>query len=150
MFSGDLDKAMASLIIANGALAMGSKVTVFFTFWGLNLLRKPNGASPAKPLIDAAFGFMLPKGVGKANHLSNMNFLGAGGLMMRKLMHDKHVEDPVDLLASLVSGGANLVACQMSMDVMGLKREEMIDGVEIGGVATFLNEAKQSGTTLFI
>ncbi len=150
VFSGDLDKAMASLIIANGALAMGSKVTVFFTFWGLNLLRKPNGASPAKPLIDAAFGFMLPKGVGKANHLSNMNFLGAGGLMMRKLMHDKHVEDPVDLLASLVSGGANLVACQMSMDVMGLKREEMIDGVEIGGVATFLNEAKQSGTTLFI
>ncbi len=148
VFSGDLDKAMASLIIANGALAMGSKVTVFFTFWGLNLLRKPNGASPAKPLIDAAFGFMLPKGVGKANHLSNMNFLGAGGRMMRKLMHDKHVEDPVDLLASLVSGGATLVACQMSMDVMGLKREEMIDGVEIGGVATFLNEAKQSGTTL--
>ena len=150
VFSGDLDKAMASLIIANGAIAMGSKVTVFFTFWGLNLLRRPNLASPAKPLIDAAFGFMLPKGVGRANRLSNMNFLGVGGRLMRKVMRDKHVEDPANLLASLVSGGATLVACQMSMDVMGLRREELIDGVEIGGVAAFLSEARQSGTTLFI
>ena len=150
VFSGDLDKAMASLIIANGALAMGSKVTLFFTFWGLNLLRKPNGASPHKPLVESAFGFMLPKGVGKANHLSNMNFFGAGGLLMRKLMQDKNVEDPADLLASLIANGATLVACQMSMDVMGLRREELIDGVEIGGVATFLGEARHSGTTLFI
>ena len=139
VFSGDLDKAMASLIIANGALAMGSKVTLFFTFWGLNLLRNPNAATPTKPLIDAAFGFMLPKGVGRANRLSNMNFLGAGGRLMRKVMRDKHVDDPADLLAALVSGGAALVACQMSMDVMGLSREELIDGVEIGGVATFLD-----------
>ena len=83
VFSGDLDKAMASLIIANGALAMGSKVTVFFTFWGLNLLRKPDRPSPSKALIDAAFGFMLPKGIRNANRLSNMNFLGAGGRLMR-------------------------------------------------------------------
>jgi NADPH-dependent 2,4-dienoyl-CoA reductase/sulfur reductase-like enzyme/peroxiredoxin family protein/rhodanese-related sulfurtransferase/TusA-related sulfurtransferase len=150
VFSGDLDKAMASLIIANGALAMGSKVTLFFTFWGLNLLRKPDAPSPKKSLIDAAFGFMLPKGVGRANRLTNMNFLGAGGRLMRKVMSDKHVDDPADLLASLVSGGATLVACQMSMGVMGLRREELIDAVEIGGVATFLEAARQSGTTLFI
>ena len=150
VFSGDLDKAMASLIIANGALAMGSKVTVFFTFWGLNLLRKPDAPTPKKSLIDAAFGFMLPKGVGRANRLSNMNFLGAGGRLMRKVMRDKRVDDPADLLASLVSGGATLVACQMSMDVMGLRREELIDAVEIGGVATFLEAARESGTTLFI
>ena len=150
VFSGDLDKAMASLIIANGALAMGSKVTLFFTFWGLNLLRQPGAPSPKKPLIDAAFGFMLPKGVGRTNRMTNMNFFGAGGRLMRKVMRDKRVEDPAVLLAALVSGGATLVACQMSMDVMGLKREELIDGVEVGGVATFLNEARQSGTTLFI
>ena len=150
VFSGDLDKAMASLIIANGALAMGSKVTLFFTFWGLNLLRKPDAQTPKKSIIDAAFGFMLPKGVGRANRLTNMNFLGVGGRLMRKVMHDKHVDDPADLLASLVSGGATLVACQMSMDVMGLRREELIDAVEIGGVATFLEAARQSGTTLFI
>jgi tRNA 2-thiouridine synthesizing protein A len=150
VFSGDLDKAMASLIIANGALAMGSKVTLFFTFWGLNLLRKPDAPSPKKSLIDAAFGFMLPKGVGRANRLTTMNFLGAGGRLMRKVMRDKHVDDPTSLLASLVAGGATLVACQMSMDVMGLRREELIDAVEIGGVATFLEAARQSGTTLFI
>ena len=150
VFSGDLDKAMATLIIANGAMAMGSKVTLFFTFWGLSLLRKPDAPSPAKSLIDAAFGFMLPKGVLRANRLSNMSFAGIGGRLMRKVMRDKHVDDPADLLASLVSGGATLVACQMSMDVMGLRREELIDGIKIGGVASFLGEARQSATTLFI
>jgi tRNA 2-thiouridine synthesizing protein A len=123
---------------------------LFFTFWGLNLLRKPDAQTSKKPLIDAVFGFMLPKGVGRANRLANLNFLGLGGRLMRKVMRHKRVDDPVDLLASLVAGGATLVACQMSMDVMGLRREEFIDGVEIGGVATFLDAARQSGTTLFI
>jgi tRNA 2-thiouridine synthesizing protein A len=150
VFSGDLDKVMASLIIANGALAMGSKVTLFFTFWGLNVLRKPDAPTLRKPMIDAAFGFMLPKGAGRLNRLSNMNFGGLGGRLMRKVMGDKHVDTPASLLASLVEGGATLVACQMSMDVMGIRREELIDGVEIGGVATFLGSAQQSATTLFI
>ena len=150
VFSGDLDKVMASLIIANGALAMGSKVTLFFTFWGLNVLRKPDAPNLKKPLIDAAFGFMLPKGAARLNRLSNMNFAGFGGRLMRKVMGDKHVDTPASLLASLVEGGATLVACQMSMDVMGIRREELIDGVEIGGVATFLGEAQKSATTLFI
>ena len=150
VFSGDLDKVMASLIIANGALAMGSKVTLFFTFWGLNVLRKSDAPSLRKPMIDAAFGFMLPKGAGRLNRLSNMNFAGLGGRLMRKVMGDKHVDTPASLLASLVDGGATLVACQMSMDVMGIRREELIDGVEIGGVATFLGEAQRSATTLFV
>ena len=150
VFSGDLDKVMASLIIANGALAMGSKVTLFFTFWGLNVLRKPDAPNLKKPLIDSAFGFMLPKGASRLNRLSNMNFAGLGGRLMRKVMGDKHVDTPASLLASLVDGGATLVACQMSMDVMGIRREELIDGVEIGGVATFLGSAQQSATTLFI
>ena len=150
VFSGDLDKVMASLIIANGALAMGSKVTLFFTFWGLNVLRRPDAPNLRKPLIDAAFGFMLPKGAARLNRLSNMNFAGLGGRLMRKMMGDKHVDTPASLLASLVDGGASLVACQMSMDVMGIRREELIDGVEIGGVATFLGQAQTSATTLFI
>jgi NADPH-dependent 2,4-dienoyl-CoA reductase/sulfur reductase-like enzyme/peroxiredoxin family protein/rhodanese-related sulfurtransferase/TusA-related sulfurtransferase len=150
VFSGDLDKVMASLIIANGALAMGSKVTLFFTFWGLNVLRKPDAPNLRKPMIDAAFGFMLPKGAGRLNRLSNMNFAGLGGRLMRKVMGDKHVDTPASLLASLVDGGATLVACQMSMDVMGIRKEELIEGVEIGGVATFLGSAQQSATTLFI
>jgi len=150
VFSGDLDKVMASLIIANGALAMGSKVTLFFTFWGLNVLRKPDAASSRKPMIDAAFGLLLPKGAGRLNRLSNMNFLGLGGRLMRKVMGDRHVDTPVRLLAALVDGGATLIACQMSMDVMGIRREELIDGVEIGGVATFLGEAQRSAIALFI
>ncbi|PIO99095.1 FAD-dependent oxidoreductase [Pleomorphomonas carboxyditropha] len=150
VFSGDLDKVMASLIIANGALAMGSKVTLFFTFWGLNVLRKPDAPSPRKPMIDAAFGFLLPKGAGRLNRLSNMNFGGIGGRLMRKVMGDRHVDTPASLLAALVDGGAALIACQMSMDVMGIRREELIDGVEIGGVATFLGEAQRSATALFI
>jgi tRNA 2-thiouridine synthesizing protein A len=150
VFSGDLDKVMASLIIANGALAMGTPPTLFFTFWGLNVLRRPDAPAPRKGLVDAAFGFMLPKGAGRLNRLSNMNFLGAGGRLMRWVMGEKRVETPTALLASLVEGGAKLVACQMSMDVMGIRREELIDGVEIGGVATFLGEARRSGTTLFI
>ena len=150
VFSGDLDKVMASLIIANGALAMGSKVTLFFTFWGLNVLRRPDAPNLRKPLIDAAFGFMLPKGAARLNRLSNMNFAGLGGRLMRKMMGDKHVDTPASLLASLIDGGASLVACQMSMDVMGIRREELIDGVEIGGVATFLGQAQTSATTLFI
>ena len=93
---------------------------------------------------------MLPKGIRNANRLSSMNFLGAGGRLMRKVMGDKRIDDPSDLLASLVTGGASLVAGPMSMDVMGLRREELIDSVDIGGVATFLQAARQSGTTLFV
>jgi tRNA 2-thiouridine synthesizing protein A len=150
VFSGDLDKVMASLIIANGAMAMGRKVSLFFTFWGLNVLRRPDPPKMKKDLIASAFGFMLPKGAARLNSVSKMNFGGLGARMMKMVMRDKRVDTPADLLQSLVTGGAQLIACQMSMDVMGIREEELIRGVELGGVAAFLAEAQESGTTLFI
>jgi len=150
VFSGDLDKVMASLIIASGAMATGKPVSLFFTFWGLNVLRRANAPSVPKTFIERAFGFMLPNGVGRLNSLSKLNFGGAGAVLMKWVMRNKNVDEPGRLLADLIDGGARLIACQMSMDVMGIKKEELIDGVEIGGVAAFIGDAQDSGTTLFI
>ncbi|MBK9217529.1 MAG: FAD-dependent oxidoreductase [Uliginosibacterium sp.] len=150
VFSADLDKVMASLIIANGALAMGKPVALFFTFWGLNVLRRPDAPALNKPFLDTMFGMMMPKGVGKLDSISKMNFAGLGAKLIRKVMRDKRVEEAATLLRNLQEGGAQMIACQMSMDVMGIRHEELIEGVEIGGVAAFLGEAHQSATTLFI
>ena len=150
VFSADLDKVIASLIIANGALAMGKPVSLFFTFWGLNVLRRPDAPPLDKSFMDRMFGAMMPAGVGKLNSISRMNFLGFGAKLIRKVMRDKKVDDASTLLQNLVDGGAQLIACQMSMDVMGLRHEELIDGVELGGVAAFLGEAHESAMTLFI
>ena len=150
VFSADLDKVMASLIIANGAMAMGKPVALFFTFWGLNVLRRPDVPSLNKSFMDRMFGMMMPAGVSRLNSISKMNFAGMGAWLIRKVMRDKRVEEAAQLLKNLQEGGAQLIACQMSMDVMGIRREEMIDGVELGGVAAFLGEAHQSALTLFI
>lgn len=150
VFSDDLDKVMASMIIANGALAMGKPVSLFFTFWGLDVLRRENAPARDKPMMDRMFSSMLPSGVDHLNSISKMDMHGLGAKMIRKVMHDKGVETPGHLLQSLVEGGAQMIACQMSMDVMGIHQSELIDGVEIGGVAAFLGEASESGTTLFI
>lgn len=150
VFSDDLDKVMASLIIANGALAMGKPVSLFFTFWGLNVLRRADAPHLDKPLMDRLFAAMLPAGIDRLDSISKLNNAGLGVKLLRKVMRDKRVEDPAKLLTALVEGGAQLIACQMSMDVMGIRREELIDGVELGGVAAFLAEAQDSGTTLFI
>jgi NADPH-dependent 2,4-dienoyl-CoA reductase/sulfur reductase-like enzyme/peroxiredoxin family protein/rhodanese-related sulfurtransferase/TusA-related sulfurtransferase len=150
VFSGDLDKVLAALVIANGALAMGNDVTLFFTFWGLSALRKEQPVAVAgKSLLDRMFGWMLPRGLKKLK-LSQMHMAGMGTAMMRYVMATKHVDTPQQLLASARQQGIRLVACSMSMDVMGLKPEELIDGVEIGGVASFLAEADQSNATLFV
>lgn len=150
VFSGDLDKVMASLIIANGALAMGKPVSIFFTFWGLNVLRRANPPAVSKSFMDTMFGWMMPAGVSKLNSISKMNFAGFGAPLIRKVMRDKGVETPAALLQNLKDCGAQLIACNMSMDVMGIRHEELIDGVELGGVAAFLGEAAESATTLFI
>ena len=150
VFSDDLDKVMASMVIANGAMAMGKPVSLFFTFWGLNVLRREHPPHIDKPLMDRMFSAMLPAGMGKLDSISKLNNAGLGVKLLRKVMRDKHVDDPATLLATLVEGGAQLIACQMSMDVMGIRQEELIDGVELGGVAAFLGEAQESGTTLFI
>lgn len=150
IFSGDIDKVMASLIIANGAMAMGKKVSLFFTFWGLSALRKTDSTSFKKTLTEKIFGVMLPKGTTKLNSLSNMNYFGIGAILIKRIMATKHIATPAELLHTLVAGGANITACQMSMDMMGIRREELIDGVDTGGVATFLAHAEDAGTTLFI
>lgn len=149
VFSGDLDKVMAALIIANGAIAMCDDVTIFFTFWGLNALRKPKKVKVRKGFLEAIFGAMMPRGT-EAMGLSKMNFGGLGGKMMRYMMKKKNVSSLAELLKSAQEMGVTLIACSMSMDVMGIKKEELIDGVEIGGVATYLGSASDAGVNLFI
>lgn len=149
VFSGELDKAIASFIIANGAAAMGRKVTMFFTFWGLNILRKRGKVKVEKTFIEKMFGAMMPRGTSKLK-LSNMNMLGMGSAMMKGIMKKKNVSTLDELIAQALKNGVRIVACTMSMDVMGIKKEELIDGIEYAGVASFLGAAETSDTTLFI
>ena len=149
VFSGDLDRAIASFIIANGAAAMGSQVTMFFTFWGLNILRKQRAPSVKKEFLERMFGWMMPRGA-NALKLSKLNMLGAGTAMMKIVMRQKNVESLPNLIAAAQKAGVHFVACTMTMDVMGLKKEELLDGLEFGGVAAMLGEADKSNATLFI
>lgn len=149
VFSGDLDKAIASFIIANGAASMGKKVTMFFTFWGLNILRKHEGVSVKKGFMDSMFGMMMPRG-SKRLGLSKMNMLGMGPKMIRMVMKNKNVTSLEELIKSAMDSGIEIVACQMSLDVMGLKKEELIDGIKVGGVGYYLGEAEESNVNLFI
>ncbi|MDE4543237.1 CoA-disulfide reductase [Thermoanaerobacterium sp. R66] len=149
VFSGDLDKAIAAFIIANGAAAMGRKVTLFFTFWGLNILRKPEKVSIKKDFFSKMFGMMMPRGSKKLK-LSKMNMLGIGPKMIRYIMNKKNVSSLEDLIQQALKNGVRIVACNMSSDIMGITKDELIDGVELGGVASFIGAAEQSDTTLFI
>ena len=149
VFDGDLDRAIAAFIIANGAAAMDRKVTMFFTFWGLNILRKSRKIRVKKPFIQKMFGAMMPRGSRKLK-LSRMNMAGMGARMIRGVMKSKNVQSLEDLIRVAMENGVRIVACQMSMDVMGITKEELIDGAEVGGVATFLGAAELSDTTLFI
>lgn len=149
VFSGDLDKAIASFIIANGAAAMGRKVTLFFTFWGLNILRKTDKVSVKKDFLSRMFGIMMPRGSKKLG-LSRMNMAGAGPRLIRYLMKKKNVSSLEELISQAKANGVRLVACNMSMDLMGITKEELIDGTEIGGVAAMLGSAEESDMSLFI
>ncbi len=149
IFSGDLDKAIAAMIIANGAAAMGRKVTLFFTFWGLNILRQPRRVAVRKNFIEKMFGGMMPRGSRKLG-LSRMNMAGMGAKMIRSVMKSKNVSSLEDLIQTGMQNGIRMIACQMSMDVMGIKPEELVPGVEIGGVATMLASAEQSDASFFI
>lgn len=149
VFSGDLDKAIASFIIANGAAAMGRKVHMFFTFWGLNILRKSERIRTNKDFISRMFGSMMPKGSTKLG-LSRMNMGGMGARMIRSVMHNKNISSLEDLIQEAMKNGVEITACSMSMDVMGLNREELIDGIKVGGVASFLGSAEESDASLFI
>ncbi|MDD4779383.1 MAG: FAD-dependent oxidoreductase [Tissierellia bacterium] len=149
VFSGDMDKVLASFVIANGAAAMGRPVTMFFTFWGLNVLRKTEKQNVKKPFIDSMFGKMMPQGVSKLK-LSKMNMGGMGTAMMRKVMKDKNIDSLEDLIKKAMNNGVKMIACTMSMDVMGITKEELIDGIEYAGVGTYLGDAEESNVNLFI
>jgi NADPH-dependent 2,4-dienoyl-CoA reductase/sulfur reductase-like enzyme/peroxiredoxin family protein/TusA-related sulfurtransferase/rhodanese-related sulfurtransferase len=149
VFSGDLDKVLASFIIANGAAAMGRPVTMFFTFWGLTALRKEEKQNVKKSFMESMFDTMLPRGSKKLK-LSKMNMGGMGTSMMKKIMNDKNVDSLEDLIQKAMAAGVKIVACTMSMDVMGIKEEELIEGVELGGVGAYLGDAEESNVNLFI
>lgn len=149
VFDGDMDKVLASFIIANGALAMGRPVTMFFTFWGLMALRKTDRQPIKKKFMEKMFDRMLPRGPGKLK-LSKMNMGGMGTAMMRRIMKDKNIDSLEELMKKAMDAGVKIIACSMSMDVMGIREEELIDGVEIGGVGTYLGEAEESNVNLFI
>ena len=149
VFSDDLDKALASFVIANGAASTGKKVTMFFTFWGLNVIKKRQKPSVSKDLFGKMFGWMLPSHSGKLK-LSKMNMGGAGSWMMRLIMKKKHIDSLESLIAQAAENGIEMIACTMSMDVMGVKKEELMDNVTLGGVATYLERAEEANINLFI
>ena len=149
VFSGDLDKAIASFIIATGAASMGKEVTMFFTFWGLNILKSKNKPKVSKDTMEKMFDFMLPGNTDKLR-LSQMNMMGMGPAMIKKIMKKHNVDDLEILIENAINMGVKVVACSMSMELMGIKQEEFIKGVEIGGVASYLGAAEDSGLNLFI
>lgn len=149
VFSGDLDKSIASFIIAIGAASMGKQVTMFFTFWGLNVLRRAQSPQVKKSGLETMFGMMMPKGTRKLP-LSRMNMGGLGAKMIRYTMRHKNVDSLEQLMQAAMNAGVKLMACTMSMDIMGIKQEELIEGVDFGGVASYLGAAEDSGVNLFI
>jgi peroxiredoxin family protein len=151
VFSEDLDKALAALIIANGAAAMDLPVNVFFTFWGLNILRKggPVHVQGMKTTAERMFGSMMPRGP-EHLHISKMNLAGLGTRMIKKEMAKKHVMSLAQLMKSAQEQGVKFIACTMSMDLMGIHKEELIDGITYANVGTFIDAADKSRMTLFI
>ncbi len=148
VFSGDLDRVLAAFVIASGAAASGMETSMFFTFWGLTALRRRR-ESKGKTLLQKLMGWMTPVG-SRGLGVSKMNFGGVGAKMLRAMMRQQgapQIEEMMQLTRDL---GVRIVACQMSMDVMGIRQDELIEGVEVGGVATFLGDATKSKTTLFI
>jgi len=151
LFSGDFDRVMAAFIIANGAAAMGDDVTMFFTFWGLNILRKPEKVQTEakKSTLQAMFGKMMPKGTNRLG-LSKMNFAGAGAPMMKKVMKQANAMSLEELIATAREQDVKFVACTLSMDILGFTKEELMDGIEYAGVASYLGEADEANVNLFI
>ncbi len=149
VFSQDLDRALAAFVIANGAASAGKKVTIFFTFWGLNVIKKHQKPSVTKDLMGRMFGWMLP-GSSLGLKLSKLNMLGMGTLMMRWRLKSLRIDSIESMIQTAVANGVKMIACQMSLDVMGVKKEELLDNVEIGGVATYLQIAESANLNLFI
>lgn len=149
VFSDDLDKALASFVIANGAASTGKKVTMFFTFWGLNVIKKQHKPTVTKDIFGKMFGWILPTHSGKLK-LSKMNMGGAGSWMMRLIMKRKRIDSLESLIQQAIDNGVEMIACTMSMDVMGVQKEELMDNVTLGGVASYLERAEEANVNLFI
>lgn len=149
VFSDDLDKALASFVIANGAASTGKKVTMFFTFWGLNVIKKQHKPTVTKDIFGKMFGWMLPTHSGKLK-LSKMNMGGAGSWMMRLIIKRKRIDSLESLIQQAIDNGVEMIACTMSMDVMGVQKEELMDNVTLGGVASYLERAEEANVNLFI
>jgi peroxiredoxin family protein len=149
VFSGDLDKVLAAFVIATGAAAAGLETSMFFTFWGISALKKKGAAGGPKSAMERMFAMMTPGG-SESLGTSRMNFFGMGALMLRKMMRDKQVSSLEELMEVARDLGVKKIACTMSMDAMGLSKEELVDGLEYGGVATYMADAASSRVTLFI
>ena len=149
IFSDDLDKAIAAFIIANGAASLGRKVTMFFTFWGLNILRRHEKVKVKKTFMERMFAAFMPRGASRLK-LSQMNMFGLGTKMVRRAVKKKCINTLEELIAGARSHGVRLVACQMTMDLLGIRKEELIDGVKLGGVTAFIGAGEQSDMNLFI
>ena len=149
MFSDDLDKALATFVLANGAAATGHKVSIFFTFWGLNVIKRERKPKVKKDIFGKMFSWMLPKS-SQSLHLSKMSMLGIGDRLMRHIMRKKNISSLEDLRDQARTNGVEFIACQMSMDMMGIDKNELIDGVSIGGVATYMQRAEDANVNLFI
>lgn len=149
LFSGELDKAIAAFIIANGAAAYDHEVTIFFTFWGLNTMRKDEVVKTNKGLLEKAFGWMMPRGANKLG-LSKMNMLGMGPKMIKHVIKKHNALTLPQLIELAQEQGVKLVACTMTMDLLGLQEEELIDGMEYAGVAAYLGDATNARVNLFI
>ncbi|MFS0763499.1 DsrE/DsrF/DrsH-like family protein [Peribacillus phoenicis] len=149
LFSGDYDKAMAAYIIANGAAAYDHEVTIFHTFWGLNALRKDEPISLKKGFLEKMFAKMMPRGSDKMG-LSNMNFAGMGPKMIKHVMKKHNAMSLPNLIELAQEQEIKLIACTMTMDLLGLQQEELMDGIELAGVAAYLAEAEDGNVNLFI
>ncbi len=148
-FSDNLDRAIATFILANGAAATGGKVSIFFTFWGLNVIKKKHGPAVKKTFTEKMFARMLPKSSDSLS-LSKMNMMGMGSKMIRGIMKKKNIDSLESLIQQAMANGVEFIACQMTMDMMGIKKEELLDGVTVGGVASYMQKAEESGVNLFI
>jgi peroxiredoxin family protein len=149
VFSGDLDKVLASLVLATGAASAGLETSMFFTFWGLAVLKKKGASTKRKNLKQQLFGLMTPSGTQELG-VSKMNYFGIGARMFRSMMKEKQVASLEEMFTMARELGVTMTACGMSMDVMGIERDELIDGLEYGGVATYLSKAANSRLALFI
>ena len=149
VFSGDLDKVLAAFVIATGAAAAGLETSMFFTFWGLAALKKKGAKGGAKNIMERMFGIMTPSS-SESLGTSKMNYFGAGAVMLRKMMQDKQIASLEELMGVAKDLEVKLIACTMSMDAMGISKEELVDDLTYGGVATYMADAVRSRVTLFI